>query len=95
MRGCLWSEAQVRLPKDSQKVIWDSNHEVIWTEWLITLKEDHTSFEVNRKIIQTEQLLQIKEATHSNLYTQEPEADVHGQKKTLMQSLKQFHTYFY
>ena len=40
--------------------------------------------------IRTKQLLQIKEATHSTICTWESEAE-----KTLMQSLKQFHTHFY
>ena len=73
-RGILWSEAQVRWIKDSHWAFWDSDHEVIWTEQLITLKGDHTSFEVNRMTTQTKQLLWIKEATHSKVYTQEPEA---------------------
>ena len=94
-RGCLQSEAQVRQIRDSYQAILDSNHEVIHTEQLITLEEDHTSFEVNRMIIRTEQLLLIKEATHSKVYTHESEAEVHGQKKTLMQSLKQLHAHFY
>ena len=45
--------------------------------------------------IRTKQLLWIKEATHSNIYTWKTEAEVHGQKKTLVQSLKQFHAHFY
>ena len=73
----------------------DSNLEVIQTEQLIALEEDHTSFEVNQMTIQTEQLLWIKEATHPKVYTWESQAKVHGQKKTLVQSLKQFHAYFY
>ena len=34
------------------------------------------------------------EATHSKIHTQESEAEVHGQKKTHVQSLKQFHACF-
>ena len=95
VRGCLWSEAQLRWIKDSHQAIWDSGHEVIQTEWLITLEEDHTSFEVNRMTIQTKQLILIKEATHSKVHTWESEAEVHDQKKALVQSLKQFHACFY
>ena len=45
--------------------------------------------------IRTEQLLWIKEANHSKIYTWESEPKVLGQKKTLVQSLKQFHAHFY
>ena len=89
VRGCLWSEAQVRWIKDSCQAIWNSDHEVIQTEQLIALEEDHTSFKVNRMTIQTEQLLWTKETTHSKVYAWESEAGVHGQKKTLIQSLTQ------
>ena len=88
-------EVQVRQIKDSCQAIWDSDHEIVQTEWLITLEEDHTSFEVNRMTIRTEQLLGVKEATHSKVYTWDSEAEAHGQKKTLVQSLKQFHAHFY
>ena len=62
---------------------------------LITLEEDHTSFKVNKMAIGTDQLFWIKEATHCQVYPWESEAEVHGQKKTLVQSLKQFHAHFY
>ena len=81
--------------RDSHEAIWDSNHEIVRTEQLITLEEDYTSFEVNRMTTQTKQLLWIKEATHSKVHTWDSEARVQGQKKTLMQSLKQFHAHFY
>ena len=45
--------------------------------------------------IRTKQLLWIKETTHSKIYTWESGAKVHGQKKTFVQSLKQFHAHFY
>ena len=35
-RGCLWSEAQVRQIKDSHQAIWDSDLQIVRTEWLIT-----------------------------------------------------------
>ena len=92
-RGSLWSEAQLKWIKYSHQVIWESDYEIIWTEWEITLKEEHTSFEVNK--VRINQLLQIKEATHSKIHTQESEAEVNGLRKTLMQSLKQFPACFY
>ena len=45
--------------------------------------------------VRTNQLLQIKEATHLKIHTWESEAKVHGWKKTLVQLLKQFHAHFY
>ena len=81
--------------KDSHQAIWNSNHETVWTEWEITLKENCTSVEMNKLTVRTDQLLQIKEVSHSKFHTWESEAEVYGQKKILMQSLKQFHAYFY
>ena len=72
-----------------------SNHEIIYTEQELALKEDYTSFEVNKMTFRTNQLLQIKEATHSKKHTWESDAEVHDWKKTLMLSLKQFHICFY
>ena len=45
--------------------------------------------------VRTNQLLWIKEATHSKIHTWESEAEVYGWKKTLVPSLKQFHACFY
>ena len=44
-------------------------------------------FKVNKMTLRTDQLLKI--------HTWESEVDVHGQKETLIQSLKQFHACFY
>ena len=35
----------------------------------IALRQDHTSFEVNKMTVRTDQLLQIKEATHLKIHT--------------------------
>ena len=94
-RGCLWLETQVRWIKDSHQAIWDSNQEIVRAEWLITHEGHYTSFKVNRITTWTKQLLWIRKATHSKIYTQESKAKVQGQKKTLVQSLKQFHAHFY
>ena len=68
----------------------ENDHEIIQTEWEITLKEHHTSFKVNKMTVRTDQLLRIKEATHLKIHTWESEAKVHHRKKTLLQSLKQY-----
>ena len=59
-RGCLWSEAQLKQIKDSHQAIWESNHEIVWTEQEMTFREDHTSFKVNKITVRTDQLLQIR-----------------------------------
>ena len=45
-------------------------------------------------MVRTDQLLWIKEATHTKVHTWESEAEAHGQMKTLAQSLKQPHACF-
>ena len=81
--------------KDSCQAIWETDHEMVWAEQEITLKENCTSFKVNKVTVRTDQLLHIKDVIHSKTHIRESEAEVHGQKKTLMQSLKEFHTHFY
>ena len=44
-RGCLWSEAQLKWIQDSHQAVWESDHEIIWTEWELTLEEDCPSFQ--------------------------------------------------
>ena len=46
-------------------------------------------------MVRTNQMLQIKEATHSKIHPNESEAEVHRRKKTIVQSVKQFHACFY
>ena len=45
--------------------------------------------------VRTDQLLWIKETTHLKIQIRKSEAQVHGQKKTLIQSLEQFHAHIY
>ena len=79
----------------SHQVVWGSDYEAIRTEWHLTLNKDYSSFDVGRMMVQTDQLLWIKEAANvKNIYPQEHEADVHW-KKTLVQSLKQLHACYY
>ena len=56
-KGCLWLEAQLKQIGDSCQAVWESNYEVIKTEWELTLKEDHHSYEVNNIMDRTKQLL--------------------------------------
>ena len=82
-KGCLWSEAQLKWIGDSHQAVWESDYEVIKTEWELTLKEDCHSFEVNKMMDRTEQLLQIKEAMHSKIHPCESEAGVQGGRRPL------------
>ena len=45
--------------------------------------------------VRMDQLLHIAEATNSNIYTHESEAEPHGQAKALALLLKQYHTCYY
>ena len=89
-KGCLWYEIG-----DNCHTAWGTDHEVIKTEWDLTLMEDCSSFEVNKMTTRTNQLLWIKEATSSKIHPCELEAEVYGRKKTLVQLLNQFHAHFY
>ena len=46
-------------------------------------------------MVRTDQLLHIAEAINSKIYTWESEAEAHGQTKTLVLSLKQYHAHYY
>ena len=70
-KGCLWLEAQLKQIGDSHQAVWESDYEVIKTEWELTLKDNQNSFEVNRMMVRTDQLLRIKEATHSKIHPHE------------------------
>ena len=59
---------QLKWIDDSHQAVWESDYEVIKTEQELTLKEDCHSFEVNKKMDRTEQLLQIREAMHSKIH---------------------------
>ena len=94
-KGCPWMDAQLGQIGDSHQTVWGSDYEAVKTKQDIALKGDHSSFEVSKVTDWTDQLLRIKEATHIKIYYHKHEAEVHGRKKTLAQSLKQFHTCFY
>ena len=64
-KGCLWREGKWRQIADSCHTVWVSDYEVIKTEQDLALKEDCSSFEVNKMMVRTNKLLKIKEATHS------------------------------
>ena len=48
--------------------LWGSNFNVVKEEWDLTLKEDFRSFGMDKVVVQTEQLLQIKEATDMKIF---------------------------
>ena len=75
--------------------MWGHNHEIIRTQWKCALKEDCSSFEMQRIMARTDQLLHIAEVTNSKIYTQELKAEAHGQMKTLVLSIKQYHIHYY
>ena len=60
-----------------------------------TLVEDCNSFEMYRMTVRTDQLFCIAAATNSQIYTRDMKAKAHGQAKTLVLSLKQYHAYYY
>ena len=92
----LWMEGQLRQIGECCHTVWRSNYEVVKTEQDLTLNEDHSSFEVNKMTVQTDQLLWTKEATNAkNINSRGHEAEVYERKKTLVQLLKQFHAHFY
>ena len=47
-------KAQVGWIGDSHQTVCGSNYKVIKTEWDLTLNEDHSSFEVNKMMVQTD-----------------------------------------
>ena len=78
------------------QAVWGSDFSTVKEERDLTLKEDYSSFRVDKMAVWMDQLLKIKEATDmKNIHPREPEPDVHGKEKTLVQLLKQFHVHFY
>ena len=75
--------------------MWGYNHENIQIEWECTLVEDHNSFEMCSMMVRTDQLLHIVVATDSQIYTRDSKAEAHGQAKTLLLLLKQYHAHYY
>ena len=93
VKVCLWSEAQMKWIGDSCHAVWRVTMKS--SRQQLTLEEDCNSFEVNKMMVRTDQLLQIKEVTHLKIHPCESKAGVQGRKKTLVQSLKEFHAHFY
>ena len=94
-KGSLWSEAQLKRIANSHQAVWGHDHKSIRTEWVHALVEDCSSFEMCKMMVRTDQLLHIAAATDSHIYTRDSEAETHGQAKTLVLSLKQYHTHYY
>ena len=73
---------------NSRQAVWGSDFSVVKEEEDLTLKEDFSSFKM---AVQTDQLLQIKEATNAkNSHPREHEADVYWNENMLVQLLKKF-----
>ena len=75
--------------------MWGHDQEVIRREWDCTLEKDCNSFEMHKMTVRMDQLLCIAEATNSEVYTWESEAEAHGWTKALALSLKQYHAHYY
>ena len=95
VKGSLWSEAQLKWIGDSCQAMWGHNHEIIRTEQDHALEDDCNSFEMHKVMVRTDQLLCIAETTNSKIYIRELEAETHGQAKTLVLSVKQYHAHDY
>ena len=87
-KGGLWSEAQLKWIGNSCQAMWGHDHEISRTEEDCTLEEDHSSFEMHKTVVRTDQLLHIAEATNSKVFAWKSEAKAHGQMKALVLSLK-------
>ena len=94
-KGRLWSEGQLKQIGDSHQAMWGHVHEIIRTEQIMLLRKTTSSFEMHKMMDWIDQLLHIAEASNSKIYTQESEAETHGQAKTLELSLKQYHAHYY
>ena len=89
-KGNDWMETQMKRIGDSHQDVWGHDHKIIRMEWKCSLVEDHTSFELRRMMIRTDQLLCIAEATVSKFDTRESGAGTCDPAKALVLSLKQF-----
>ena len=72
--------------------MWDCDYKAVKTEWDPTFDKEPSSSKVSRKMVCTDELVWIKMATNVRNIC---EANIDGQKKALVQSLKQFHTHYY
>ena len=68
-----WGLLKIAQIGKCHQTVWGSDYGVVNTEQELALNEDYDSFEVNKMMLQTNQLLCIKEATNmKNIYPQEP-----------------------
>ena len=66
-RWGLWKVAQMAQISKCHQTAWGSDYRVVKTEWELALNEDYSSFKVNKIVVQTNQLLCIKEATDAKI----------------------------
>ena len=67
----IWSEAQLKWISDSCQAVWGYDQEIIRMEQDHALEEDHSSFEMHKMTVRTDQLLHTAEATNCKVYTHE------------------------
>ena len=91
----LWKEAQLGQIGDCCQTMWGVTMKSSRQSRISLSMRTTGSFEVNKLIVLTNQLLKIKDVTHVKLYPCEHKAKIHGREKTLVQSLKYFHAHFY
>ena len=56
----LWKDTLLEQIGNSHQAVWGSVYEAIKMEQDLTLDKDHSSFNVGKMMVQTDQLLQIK-----------------------------------
>ena len=94
-KGSLWSEAKLKQIGDSHQAMCRYDHEIIRMEQNCIPEENYNSFEMCKMTFRTDQLCHIAEATNLKIYTHELKAKAQGWMKTLVLSLKQYHTHYY
>ena len=68
-KGSLWTEAKLKRISNSHWAMWGHDHESVNTEWECALAEDCNSFEMQKMMVKTDQLLTIAKAAGSKIYT--------------------------
>ena len=88
-------EVQLKRISNTCQDICGHDLAIVRSEQKCALVEDQKSFEMQKMMVRTNQLLHTTEATGSKVYPQESEVKTEGRTIKLVLSLKQFHTQFY
>ena len=78
---------------DNCQEMWGHDHECVRAEQKCALVEDCNSFEKQKMMVRTEQLLHIAKATGSKMYTGKSEAETDARARNLVLSLKPYHAH--